>query len=386
MEITKIKIGSSIYDIKDVTSASSTGSTNSSEKLFIVGATSQSQSTKTYSNSNCYVGPDNCLYSNGSKVLTTGSVVGDGDTKNTTGTTNLVDTKLFLAGATIQSTNPQTYSNSNCYIGADNCLYTNGNKTVIASDVTDAIYTELYGSTIKPQGAYVITNLNLADAAQDAGITGGTGGDGDTKNTAGATNNTGTKLFLVGSASQDTNPQTYTNKKCYIGTDNYLYTNGSKTTTDTDVTNAINTELYNSTTKPNGAYAITNQNLSSAISSLGLGGVSNYYQLEYAISRINGSGTVNIPGTNPVYLVNVSDNISSVVLSTNPPYGHSCHVIFKSANNTAHTVIIGNDSINRICPDGSDISLDVPASGYVEVDFLNMGDSTVGNEVYVRGI
>lgn len=53
------------------------------------------------------------------------------NTKNTTGTTNKVDTKLFLAGATAQSSNPTTYSNSGVYIGTDNCLYSNGTKVSV---------------------------------------------------------------------------------------------------------------------------------------------------------------------------------------------------------------------------------------------------------------
>ena len=47
--------------------------------------------------------------------------------------------------------------------------------------------------------------------------------DNDTKNTAGATNLTATKMYLVGATGQSANPQTYTNSNCYIGTDNYLH-------------------------------------------------------------------------------------------------------------------------------------------------------------------
>ena len=52
------------------------------------------------------------------------------DTKNTAGATNLASTKLFLIGATGQNTNPTTYSNTNCFIGTDNCLYSNGVKVI----------------------------------------------------------------------------------------------------------------------------------------------------------------------------------------------------------------------------------------------------------------
>ena len=62
----------------------------------------------------------------------------DSDTKTTTSTTNKTDTKLFLAGATTQGSGKTTYSNKNCYIGTDNCLYSNGAKTLTASDVVVA--------------------------------------------------------------------------------------------------------------------------------------------------------------------------------------------------------------------------------------------------------
>lgn len=54
----------------------------------------------------------------------------DSDTKNTTGSSNKTSTKMFLVGATSQATSPVTYSNSNCYIGSDNCLYSNGSKVI----------------------------------------------------------------------------------------------------------------------------------------------------------------------------------------------------------------------------------------------------------------
>lgn len=61
------------------------------------------------------------------------------DTLNTAGTTNKASTKMYLVGATGQSANPQTYSNVNCYIGTDNCLYSGGSKvltSVAFSDLT----------------------------------------------------------------------------------------------------------------------------------------------------------------------------------------------------------------------------------------------------------
>lgn len=375
MEITKIKIGSNIYDVKDVNAI------GSSDVTKIVNQEIYGSETK----------PSGATVVTSQNITTiaqgAGFSAGDNDTKNTAGATNNTDAKMYLVGALTQGANPQTYSNSGCYVGTDNCLYTNGSKATNSTDVANAINTELYGSTTKPAGASVITTQNLASAAQAAGITGGTGGDGDTKNTAGATNSASTLLYLIGAPSQGDNPQTYSNSTCYIGADNSLYTNGAKTVNATEVNQAIYTELYGQTTKPSGASVVTTQNIGTAITNAGItSGVDTYYQLSYPISRVNGSGALTLPGTDPIYVVAVSANISSVSLTTNPPYGHSCRILFKSANNTAYTVTISHDNTNRICPKGQDIVLNVPTSGYAEVDLLNVGNSTVGNEVYVRGV
>ena len=53
------------------------------------------------------------------------------DTKNTAGST-ASDSKLYVIGATNQAANPQTYSNAKVYIGVDDCLYSNGTKVLTA--------------------------------------------------------------------------------------------------------------------------------------------------------------------------------------------------------------------------------------------------------------
>lgn len=51
--------------------------------------------------------------------------------------------KMFIIGATSQSTSGQTtYSNSNCYIGTDNCLYSGGQKTSVEGHTHDSITNE----------------------------------------------------------------------------------------------------------------------------------------------------------------------------------------------------------------------------------------------------
>ena len=57
----------------------------------------------------------------------------DSDTK--TRSSNKTGSKMYIIGATSQSTSGQTtYSNSNCYIGTDNCLYSGGKKVMNSSD------------------------------------------------------------------------------------------------------------------------------------------------------------------------------------------------------------------------------------------------------------
>ena len=57
---------------------------------------------------------------------------GDGDTKNTAGSTD-TSSKIFLIGATSQAANPQTYSHDTAYVGTDGCLYSGGAKVLTSA-------------------------------------------------------------------------------------------------------------------------------------------------------------------------------------------------------------------------------------------------------------
>lgn len=56
------------------------------------------------------------------------------NTKNTAGSTDS-SSKLFLIGATSQAANPQTYSHDTAYVGTDGCLYSGGVKVATTSDL-----------------------------------------------------------------------------------------------------------------------------------------------------------------------------------------------------------------------------------------------------------
>ena len=104
-----------------------------------------------------------------------------------------------------------------------------------------------------------------------------------------------------------------------------------------------------------------------------------YGNVGYSYNAANGTGAVTIDGRIPLHVITCTGNISSVTLSNNPPSGHSCHVIFTAS--TARTVAIAHHATNRKCPGAADLSLTVPANGYIEVDFLNINDV-----IYVRGV
>ena len=59
--------------------------------------------------------------------------------KNTAGSTD-TSSKIFLIGATSQAANPQTYSHDTAYVGTDGCLYSGGNKVLTSANTTAGTY------------------------------------------------------------------------------------------------------------------------------------------------------------------------------------------------------------------------------------------------------
>ena len=69
------------------------------------------------------------LKSSGSGAPTWAAFPSDNDTKNTAGSTD-TSSKIYLIGATSQAANPQTYSHDTAYVGTDGCLYSGGSKVL----------------------------------------------------------------------------------------------------------------------------------------------------------------------------------------------------------------------------------------------------------------
>ncbi len=114
----------------------------------------------------------------------------DANTKTTTGTSEKAATKLFLAGATSQSSSATTYSNSKVYIGTDNSLYSNGTKVSIdghahaAGDITSGTLSVARGGT----GATTFTSGAALIGAGTGAVT-----------TRAITNNTSATAAITGS-------------------------------------------------------------------------------------------------------------------------------------------------------------------------------------------
>lgn len=71
----------------------------------------------------------------------------DSDTK--TRSSNKASTKMYIIGATSQSTSGQTtYSNSNCYIGTDNKLYSGGKVVIASGDTASKATADASGNVI----------------------------------------------------------------------------------------------------------------------------------------------------------------------------------------------------------------------------------------------
>lgn len=87
----------------------------------------------------------------------------DNDTKNTAGSTNS-SSKLFLIGATSQAANPQTYSHDTAYVGTDGHLYSNSKQVVNLSDSQPLTNKTYNGYTLAAACAKAVTDSSSASA------------------------------------------------------------------------------------------------------------------------------------------------------------------------------------------------------------------------------
>jgi len=95
----------------------------------------------------------------------------------------------------------------------------------------------------------------------------------------------------------------------------------------------------------------------------------------------NTAGIVTIDGTKPVTVIAITGDVTSLELASgkSPESGHSAHVILSSSS--SRSIKIVHNSNSCVCPEASDLSLKVPAGGYVEVDFIS-----ANGKIYARGV
>ena len=113
--LTACPIISGVPYYKNTDTKNTTGSTNTSSKIYLIGATSQAANPVTYSHDTAYVGTDGCLYSNSTKVSVNGhthSYAGSssaGGAANSTNAINYIDKKSSTYGsqACFQQVNAQ---------------------------------------------------------------------------------------------------------------------------------------------------------------------------------------------------------------------------------------------------------------------------------------
>ena len=189
------------------------------------------------------------------------------DTKNTAGSTDS-SSKLFLIGATSQAANPQTYSHDTAYVGTDGCLYSNSKKVSVeghthsyaASDHTHSEYaasshTHNYAASSSEGGsatsAVKLDTSTAGSSTQPVYFSSG-------KPTAGSTYAGGTKVTLNGTAKGASTASFYAPTD--VGTSGQILTsNGSGapswktfssmaasavTTASTDLNNYTTTGIY----------------------------------------------------------------------------------------------------------------------------------------------
>ena len=122
------------------------GSTDTSSKIFLIGATSQAANPQTYSHDTAYIGTDGCLYSNSTKVSV------NGHTHTVANISDLTATATELNYCDGVTSNIQTQLNNTVKLSGDQTI--NGNKTF-----TGMIYFDDTDASIKP---YLYTDYSDA--------------------------------------------------------------------------------------------------------------------------------------------------------------------------------------------------------------------------------
>lgn len=143
------------------------GSTNTSSKIYLIGATSQAANPQTYSHDTAYVGTDGCLYSNSTKVSVNGHTHSYAGSSSAGGSAT---SAVKLDSSAGSSTQPIYFSSGK----PTACSYTLGKSVPSNAVFTDTTYTSLknpYSLTIQGNGTTLTNGTYDGSAAKTVNIT-----------------------------------------------------------------------------------------------------------------------------------------------------------------------------------------------------------------------
>ena len=226
------------------------GSTNSSSKLFLIGATSQATNPQTYSHDTAYVGTDGCLYSNNEKVAVGGQgfyyIEGTGTTTGIWLGTHS-DIKSYYAGLTVAYKIPIAGVSTGTTLNINDL----GAVTVVRNATT--LVGTAYAVNSIVRLTYTVDNgtpyWKIADY------------DANTTTTANSTN-TSSKIFLIGATSQGSSKTTYSHDTAFVGTDGCLYSNSKKVSVEGHTHDTSNAKVTLSTSSWSGSAGAYTQTVS----------------------------------------------------------------------------------------------------------------------------
>ena len=258
----------------------------------------------------------------------------DTDTKNTAGSTD-TSSKIFLIGATSQAANPQTYSHDTAYVGTDGCLYSNSSKVATLGDTN--IFTAAGNTFTGALSVRSSSDSNIQTAIGPTGFSRTDGTSGYTytlpsnsgtlaltsdivKNTAGSTD-TSSKIYLIGATSQDTNPQTYSHDTAYVGTNGCLYSNSQMVATMEGANEFTGPNIFASNVSIKSSKGLTTQG-SSALqyTKYNYGNITHVPDAtnsssNYTLTLPNKTGTIALTSDIPIKTATLSGTTLSITLS-----------------------------------------------------------------------
>ncbi len=191
--IDKIEFGSNVYNIEDANALPKSGGTVTGPVVF---GDSVSVTDLTASG-NIQTSTLNGVTVGSSPKFT------DTDTKNTAGSTD-TSSKIFLIGATSQAANPQTYSHDTAYVGTNGKLYSGGNvvlvggsnasSTVTITPSTTNVYSMTSAGSVTAGTANVPTVIDTSKFSGGSFTRGSFSGGSFTQGTDSFTQNTPTVI------------------------------------------------------------------------------------------------------------------------------------------------------------------------------------------------